>query len=100
MASYNPSSSSSSITSSSAGAPASGSVIKREKRTVASYLKEESAKARNLKPLNDYLDSVLDPKKPIDDFENLDTCKWIIAGGMTFDEFGKKGNPESRSGSR
>lgn len=69
-----------------------GGLMKRDKRTVAVYLKEESSKANNLKPLIDHLDYILDPHKPIDDFESLDSCKWIIAGGLTFEEFGKKGN--------
>lgn len=66
------------------------SLMKREKRSVAIYLKEQSAKSNNTKPLNDHLDYILDPNKKIDDFENLDSCKWIIAGGLTFEEFGKK----------
>lgn len=99
MASHNPSSSSSSISSSTTSTttgPASGSIIKREKRSVALYLRDESAKSHNLKPLNDYLDSLLDPKKPIDDFESIDTCMWIISGGVTFEEFTKKGESGER----
>lgn len=68
-----------------------GSLLKRGKRAVALYVKEEYSKTSNSKPLNDQLDAVLDPQQPIDDFENIDTCKWLIAGGLTFDEFAKKG---------
>ncbi|KAH9489709.1 E3 ubiquitin-protein ligase ubr3 [Bulinus truncatus] len=65
-------------------------LMKREKRAVAVYLKEESSKSNNTKPLNDHLDAILDPNKPIDDFESIDFCKWIIAGGLTFEDFAKK----------
>uniref|UniRef100_A0A2C9KCF7 E3 ubiquitin-protein ligase n=1 Tax=Biomphalaria glabrata TaxID=6526 RepID=A0A2C9KCF7_BIOGL len=65
-------------------------LMKREKRAVAVYLKEESSKSNNTKPLNDHLDTILDPNKPIDDFESIDFCKWIIAGGLTFEDFAKK----------
>ncbi|BFY97084.1 hypothetical protein BsWGS_00124 [Bradybaena similaris] len=67
-----------------------GSLLKRGGRAMAQYFREECCKRNNQKPLNDQLDSILDHRKPIDDFESLDMCKWIIAGGLTFEEFGKK----------
>ncbi|RUS70818.1 hypothetical protein EGW08_021418, partial [Elysia chlorotica] len=81
--------SASSLSSSSSGAT-SGAIKKREKRAVALYLKKEISKAERSKKLPDHLKYLLDPQRPIDDFDNIDSCKWFIAGGLTFEEFGKK----------
>ncbi|XP_072747592.1 E3 ubiquitin-protein ligase Ubr3 isoform X3 [Anoplolepis gracilipes] len=37
--------------------------------------------------LNELLDVLLNPSKPIDDWETIDWCKWLMAGGRTPDEF-------------
>ncbi|CAG0882317.1 unnamed protein product [Cyprideis torosa] len=39
--------------------------------------------------LSKLLDVILDPTKKIDNFENIDWCRWIIASGQTPDEFSK-----------
>ncbi|XP_035829845.1 E3 ubiquitin-protein ligase UBR3 isoform X2 [Aplysia californica] len=67
-----------------------GANQKRDKRSVAVYLKGESTKGNNSKPLNDFLDNICEPQKAIDDLEAIDWCKWIISGGLTFEEFSKK----------
>ena len=69
----------------------SGAIKKREKRAVALYLKKEISKAERSKKLPDHLDYLLDPQRPIDDSDNIDSCKWFIAGGLTFEEFEQKG---------
>jgi len=33
------------------------------------------------------LDVLLNPGKPIDDWETIDWCRWLMAGGRTPDEF-------------
>ncbi|GFO41996.1 E3 ubiquitin-protein ligase ubr3-like [Plakobranchus ocellatus] len=81
--------SSSSMSSTSSG-PNSGAIKKREKRAVALYLKEEISKPERSKNVSDHLDYPLDPQRPIDDPDNIDSCKWIIAGGLTYEDFGKK----------
>ncbi|KAL1485543.1 hypothetical protein MTO96_010052 [Rhipicephalus appendiculatus] len=37
--------------------------------------------------LNELLDIILDPRKPIDIWDTIDWCKWLMAGGKTPDEF-------------
>ncbi|XP_011691605.1 PREDICTED: E3 ubiquitin-protein ligase UBR3 isoform X2 [Wasmannia auropunctata] len=37
--------------------------------------------------LNELLDVLLNPSKPIDDWETIDWCKWLMARGQTPDEF-------------
>jgi len=41
--------------------------------------------------LNELLDVLLNPSKPIDDWETIDWCKWLMAGGRTPDEFANTG---------
>jgi hypothetical protein len=86
-------------------------LMKRDPRhAVVSYVREECLKRLrrtgsdggpstsaspglppNPKCLNDMLDTHLDPSKPIDDFENIQWLKWLMAGGPEFDLFAKKG---------
>ncbi|XP_041366438.1 E3 ubiquitin-protein ligase UBR3-like [Gigantopelta aegis] len=69
----------------------SGSVAlsKRSKRSVATYFKGECGKQCNPQKLHDFLEHILSSARPIDEFETIDWCKWLIAGGSTFDEFSK-----------
>ena len=71
----------------------SGSVAlsKRSKRSVATYFKGECGKQCNPQKLHDFLEHILSPTRPIDEFETIDWCKWLIAGGSTFEEFSKTG---------
>lgn len=41
--------------------------------------------------LNELLDVLLNPSKPIDDWEIIDWCKWLMAGGRTPNEFASTG---------
>ncbi len=75
--------------------PSGSALLKRDKRSVATYFKGENAKRTNLQKFHDFLKHLLGPQRPIDDFETLDWCKWVIAGGSTFDEFAKTGGLES-----
>ena len=64
---------------------------RRDKRAIATYLKNECVRANDPKPLNEHLDQFCDPSKPIDDPDTIDWYRTIIAGGMAFDDFSKKG---------
>lgn len=66
-------------------------LMKRGKRSVAKYFRDENNRQSVKQQLLDFVDFLLDPKKPIDDFETLDWCRWIIAGGVPFDEFSREG---------
>ncbi|XP_064614037.1 LOW QUALITY PROTEIN: E3 ubiquitin-protein ligase ubr3-like [Liolophura sinensis] len=63
-------------------------LMKRGKRTLATQIKVECCR-QNGQQLKELLDFLLAPSRQIDDFETLDWCRWLIAGGHTFDEFSK-----------
>jgi hypothetical protein len=72
-------------------APEMSALLKRSKRSVAVHMKTECSKQHEPQKLTDLLDHLLNPEKPIDDFETLDWCRWLISGGSTFEEFTKTG---------
>ena len=61
------------------------------KRSIARYLKDECTKHTREKQVHELLDFFLDPEKPPDDDERIDWLRWLIASGLTFDEFSKEG---------
>lgn len=65
-------------------------LMKRGKRTLATQIKVECCR-QNGQQLKELLDFLLAPSRQIDDFDTLDWCRWLIAGGHTFDEFSKTG---------
>ncbi|XP_048246065.1 E3 ubiquitin-protein ligase UBR3-like [Haliotis rufescens] len=69
--------------------PSGSALLKRSKRSVATYFKGENARQTNLQKFHDFLEHLLAPQRPIDDLEPLEWCRWLIAGGSTFDEFAK-----------
>lgn len=60
-------------------------LMKKGKRGAADYVHA------NPQHLNELLDLILNPKKPIDDWETIDWIKWLMAGGRTPDEFTSTG---------
>ena len=58
---------------------------------MAVYIKHECVRPFGQQQLFELLDYLLDPEKSLDDFERLDWCRWVIAGGTTFDDFAKTG---------
>ncbi|XP_012142217.1 ubr3 ubiquitin ligase isoform X3 [Megachile rotundata] len=66
-------------------------LMNKGKRDAAAYIHAECS---NLgpdsgcpRPLNKLLDVLLNPSKAIDDWETIDWCQWLMAGGRTPDEF-------------
>lgn len=59
------------------------------KRGAAAYISLTTGRDTGGCPpyLNELLDVLLNPSKPIDDWETIDWCKWLMAGGRTPDEF-------------
>ncbi|XP_070516369.1 E3 ubiquitin-protein ligase Ubr3 isoform X1 [Cardiocondyla obscurior] len=59
------------------------------KRGAAAYISLATGRDTGGCPpyLNELLDVLLNPSKPIDDWETIDWCKWLMAGGRTPDEF-------------
>lgn len=68
-------------------------IMRKGKRGSAAIINEEM-KCSNGKPsenLSALLRTILDPDLQIDDTENIDWCKWIIAGGRTLSDFAATG---------
>ncbi|KAJ0176856.1 hypothetical protein K1T71_008035 [Dendrolimus kikuchii] len=61
-------------------------LMKKGKRGAAAYIHADCASGspQHLGPL---LDVLLNPSKAIDEWETIDWCRWLIAGGRTPDEF-------------
>jgi len=72
-------------------APETTALLKRSKRSVAVSVKSECSRQNDSQKLIDLLDYLLNPEKPIDEFETLDWLRWLISGGNTFEEFAKNG---------
>lgn len=71
------------------------------KRGAAAYISLTTGRDTGGCPpyLNELLDVLLNPSKPIDDWETIDWCKWLMAGGRTPDEFASTGGyPYKRNG--
>lgn len=73
-------------------------LLKKGKRSVATYVQAECARSATARPenLHNVLDMLLDPLKTIDDWEVVDWCKSLMAGGTTFDEFASTGEDDIR----
>lgn len=63
------------------------------KRGAAAYISLTTGRDTGGCPpyLNELLNVLLNPSKPIDDWETIDWCKWLMAGGRTPDEFASTG---------
>lgn len=62
-------------------------LLKKGKRGAAVYIQAECSRSARPDNLNALLDTLLDPLKSVDDWETIDWCRWLMAGGITPDEF-------------
>ncbi|GLG92566.1 Uncharacterized protein GBIM_00221 [Gryllus bimaculatus] len=62
-------------------------LMKKGKRGAAAYVHADCSNSTSPQHLNELLDVLLNPGKTIDEWETIDWCKWLIAGGKTPDEF-------------
>ncbi|XP_076285643.1 ubr3 ubiquitin ligase isoform X1 [Lasioglossum baleicum] len=66
-------------------------LMNKGKRGAAAYIYAECSNptldSGDPQHLNELLDVLLNPGKAIDDWETIDWCKWLMAGGRTPDEF-------------
>ena len=62
-------------------------LMNKGKRGASSIIHAECSKSGSRKSLDDLLDILLKPTKSIDDWETIDWCKWLMAGGNTPEEF-------------
>jgi hypothetical protein len=67
-------------------------LLKKGKREAAAYIHSECSQTRETNPqLQTLLDHLLDPSKPLEDWELTDWCRWLLAAGKNPDEFAKAG---------
>lgn len=69
-------------------------LINKGKRGAAAYIHAECISSGSPSHLNELLDILLIPSKAIDDWETIDWCKWLMAGGRTPDEFSNTGEQQ------
>ncbi|XP_073970772.1 ubr3 ubiquitin ligase isoform X1 [Rhodnius prolixus] len=62
-------------------------LMKKGKRGAAAFIHADCSNASPRRSLDDLLDILLNPAKAIDEWEAIDWCKWLMAGGRTPDEF-------------
>ncbi|KAJ8255418.1 hypothetical protein GJAV_G00204660 [Gymnothorax javanicus] len=68
------------------------SQLRRDKKSTAAQLKASLSRSDNssgVRQLKDLLDSALNPDNAAGDTEALDWCKYLLAGGLEFEEFCK-----------
>lgn len=66
-------------------------LMKKGKRGAAVYVHADCASSSSPQHLYDLLAVLLNPRKAIDEWETIDWCKWLMAGGRTPDEFASIG---------
>lgn len=66
-------------------------LLAKGKRAAAAYVHADCCNATNPQHLNEVLDNLLNPAKSIAEWETIDWCKWLMAGGRTPDEFSSTG---------
>ncbi|RZC40289.1 hypothetical protein BDFB_004066 [Asbolus verrucosus] len=66
-------------------------LMAKGKRATAAYIHADCSNSPCPQHLNAVLDSLLNPAKSIDEWETIDWCKWLMAGGRTPDEFASTG---------
>ncbi|XP_069676263.1 E3 ubiquitin-protein ligase Ubr3 isoform X3 [Periplaneta americana] len=62
-------------------------LMKKGKRGAAAYVHADCSNSASPQHLSELLDLLLNPEKTIDEWETIDWCKWLMAGGRTPDEF-------------
>lgn len=66
-------------------------LMKKDKHVAAAYIQTECSRTSIPETLYAILDVLLNPLGNIDDFETINWCKWLMAGGCTPDEFTSDG---------
>lgn len=71
-------------------------VMQKGHRDGAAFINSECVNG-NTDNLNCVLDVILNPEANIDNLDNIEWCKWLIAGGRTPDEFASIGKVNDTS---
>lgn len=66
--------------------PTAQAIMKKSRRAAAEYLHKDCC-SNHTQRLNEILDILLNPANSIDDWDTIDWCRWLVAGGHTPDEF-------------
>lgn len=75
-----------------AAAEAAENIIKKGKRQAASYIQSFCSNHHCPDITNEVFDSILNPANPIDDWDTIDWCRWLLAGGKSPEEYTQTGN--------
>jgi hypothetical protein len=65
--------------------------MRKGKRAAAAYVHADCSNSSSPQHLFDLLAVLLNPRKAIDEWETIDWCKWLMAGGRTPDDFAGTG---------
>ncbi|GBM46721.1 E3 ubiquitin-protein ligase Ubr3 [Araneus ventricosus] len=68
-------------------AEAADVLIKKGKRATAAYIQGVCSSQNNSDITNEVFDSILNPLVPINDWDSIDWCKWLLSGGKTPDDY-------------
>ncbi|KAF8771573.1 E3 ubiquitin-protein ligase Ubr3 like protein [Argiope bruennichi] len=68
-------------------AEAADVLIKKGKRATAAYIQGVCSSQNNSDITNEVFDSILNPLVPINDWDSIDWCKWLLAGGRTPEDY-------------
>ncbi|PRD20646.1 UNVERIFIED_CONTAM: Ubr3 [Trichonephila clavipes] len=68
-------------------AEAADVLIKKGKRATAAYIQGVCTSQSNSDITNEVFDSILNPLVPINDWDSIDWCKWLLAGGRTPEDY-------------
>lgn len=66
-------------------------LLAKGKRAAADYIHDNVTNPCSPNHLQQVLDNLLNPTKTIEDWDTIDWCKWLMAGGKTPDEFSSIG---------
>ncbi|GFT69321.1 e3 ubiquitin-protein ligase ubr3 [Nephila pilipes] len=68
-------------------AEAADVLIKKGKRATAAYIQGVCTSQSNSDITNEVFDSILNPLVPINDWDSIDWCRWLLAGGRTPEDY-------------
>lgn len=72
-------------------------LIKKGKRKAAAFIQIFCSDHTNPDVTNGVFDSILNPNISIDDWDTIEWCRWLLAGGETPEDFAQTGNKEPES---
>lgn len=66
-------------------------IIKKGRRCAAANIQEYCHTNTNCEVANEVFDSILNPEGNINDWDTIEWCRWLLAGGRTPEDFAQTG---------